>query len=67
MYADLFFASTASALNKLGGNGLAGWRYIFIVEGALTIVAGMGAYFILVDSVETAWVHLIVLCVVNTH
>jgi hypothetical protein len=35
-------------LNKLDGRGsLAGWRWIFIVEGLLTSVSGLMAFFII--------------------
>ncbi|KPI42047.1 High-affinity nicotinic acid transporter [Cyphellophora attinorum] len=34
--------------------GIAGWRWIFILEGVLTCVLGIGAYFIIVDFPEKA-------------
>ncbi|KAH8898121.1 retrograde regulation protein 2 [Thozetella sp. PMI_491] len=44
-------------MNGLGGYG--GWRWIFIMEGLLTILIGAGGYFLLVDfpdrAATTAW------------
>ncbi|KAI9632398.1 MFS general substrate transporter [Dioszegia hungarica] len=37
-----------------GVRGYSGWRWIFILEGLLTVVAGFFAYFIIVDYPETA-------------
>ncbi|KAK6003707.1 hypothetical protein QM012_009478 [Aureobasidium pullulans] len=37
-----------------GVGGLAGWRWIFILEGLLTFVVAIVAYFVLVDYPETA-------------
>jgi MFS family permease len=34
--------------------GIAGWRWIFILEGVLTCVIALGAYFIIVDFPEKA-------------
>ncbi len=60
----LFFgaATIAGAFGGLLAFGLAkaksgdyqGWSFIFFVEGALTIVAGIVAYFLLFDGVEKA-------------
>lgn len=37
-----------------GREGMAGWRWIFIIEGALTIVLGIGGYWALVDFPDKA-------------
>ncbi|TIA53911.1 MFS general substrate transporter [Aureobasidium pullulans] len=37
-----------------GVGGLAGWRWIFILEGLLTFLVAIVAYFVLVDYPETA-------------
>ena len=61
----LFFsaASVAGAFSGLlafgiahmdGVGGLAGWRWIFILEGILTVIVAIIAYFILFDYPETA-------------
>lgn len=60
----LFFsaATIAGAFGGLLAFGLAkaksgeyqGWSFIFFVEGALTIVAGIVAYFVLFDGIEKA-------------
>ena len=61
----LFFsaASIAGAFSGLlaygiahmdGVGGLAGWRWIFILEGILTVLVAISAYFILFDFPETA-------------
>ena len=34
--------------------GIAGWRWIFILQGVLTCVLGLGAYFLIVDFPEKA-------------
>ncbi|KAL9097803.1 MAG: hypothetical protein Q9165_000129 [Trypethelium subeluteriae] len=34
--------------------GLAGWRWIFILEGILTVVVALGSYFFIYDFPETA-------------
>lgn len=44
-----------------GHAGLNGWRWIFIIEGALTCVVGIGAYWMLVDfpdSTRKNWMFL---------
>ena len=40
--------------NMNGVGGLAGWRWIFILEGILTVVVAIAAYFFIYDSPETA-------------
>ncbi|KAI0128270.1 major facilitator superfamily transporter, partial [Xylariales sp. AK1849] len=35
--------------------GLAGWRWLFLVEGLISIVVGVMAVFLLPDNFETAW------------
>lgn len=37
-----------------GREGLTGWRWIFIIEGALTCFLGLGSYFLLVDFPDKA-------------
>lgn len=44
-----------SAIPHSGGVVNAGWRWIMIIEGVLTFVAGIVAYFLLPNSVATAW------------
>lgn len=41
--------------NLHGSHGLAGWRWLFLVEGLISIVVGIMALFLLPDSFETAW------------
>ncbi|KAF2167190.1 hypothetical protein M409DRAFT_66224 [Zasmidium cellare ATCC 36951] len=61
----IFFsaASAASAFSGLlafgiqhmdGAGGYAGWRWIFILEGIFTVVAGSGLYWLPADSPQTA-------------
>lgn len=49
----------AYGLMQLNGReGLTGWRWIFIIEGALTMFLGIGAYWMLVDfpdKAHTSW------------
>ncbi|KAI0347970.1 MFS general substrate transporter [Trametopsis cervina] len=41
-------AFLATGILKLRGvNGVAGWRYLFLLEGVLTFVIGIGSYFML--------------------
>lgn len=35
-----------------GIEGMAGWSWIFIIEGLITIVVGVAAYFVIVDTPE---------------
>ena len=45
----------ATGLNTLAGvNGNSGWRFIFWIEGAMTVVVGVVAYFLLFNDLETA-------------
>lgn len=37
-----------------GRQGIHGWRWIFIIEGALTVALGIGAYWVLVDFPDQA-------------
>lgn len=42
-------------LNQLDGKGgLAGWRYMFLVQGVITIVIGFATYFWMIDFPENA-------------
>ncbi|KIW11224.1 hypothetical protein PV08_10524 [Exophiala spinifera] len=40
--------------NMDGARGIAGWRWIFIIEGAVTVAIGIAVYFLIVDSPELA-------------
>ena len=45
----------ARGLHEIGTRGgLTGWRWIFIIEGLLTVVVGFTAYFILPNNLHTA-------------
>jgi hypothetical protein len=45
----------ARGLNAIGpAGGLQGWRYIFIIEGLMTVFIGVCSGFLLPDSIETA-------------
>ena len=41
--------------NLHGARSLAGWRWLFLVEGLISIVVGVVAVFMLPDNFETAW------------
>ncbi|KAF2112115.1 major facilitator superfamily domain-containing protein [Lophiotrema nucula] len=41
-------------MQMAGMQGLGGWRWIFIIEGTLTCVLGIGSYWMLVDFPEKA-------------
>ena len=44
-----------SAIHPTGSVVDASWRWIMIIEGLITFVAGVAAYFLLPNSVATAW------------
>ncbi|KAI1259316.1 MFS general substrate transporter [Xylariaceae sp. FL1019] len=53
--AGAFSGLLAYAISKLDGlGGLAGWRWIFILEGLATVVVAIAAFFLLYDFPETA-------------
>ncbi|KAB8611437.1 hypothetical protein FH972_025942 [Carpinus fangiana] len=53
--AGAFGGLLAAAIGKMNGvGGYAGWRWIFILEGLLTVVVGLTYYFILTDFPEEA-------------
>ncbi|KAF5004179.1 hypothetical protein FDECE_9317 [Fusarium decemcellulare] len=53
--AGAFSGLLAYALQKMDGiGGLAGWRWIFIIEGLATVVVGATCFWLLPDSPETA-------------
>ncbi|KAI1827963.1 major facilitator superfamily domain-containing protein [Xylaria intraflava] len=53
--AGAFSGLLAFAIAKLDGlGGLEGWRWIFILEGLVTVVVAVAAFFILHDFPETA-------------
>ncbi|KAH6889724.1 major facilitator superfamily domain-containing protein [Thelonectria olida] len=60
--ASAFSGILAYGLMQLGGReGLTGWRWIFIIEGALTIGLGIAGYWLLVDfpdSKRKSWAFL---------
>lgn len=41
--------------NLHGARGLAGWRWLFLVEGLISVVVGLMAVFMLPDNYEAAW------------
>jgi len=55
--AGAFGGLLARGLSSIGPVGSidAGWRWIMIIEGLLTFVAGVAAYFLLPNDVGTAW------------
>ncbi|OJD27884.1 hypothetical protein ACJ73_00722 [Blastomyces percursus] len=56
--AGAFSGLLAFGLAKLDGiGGLEGWRWIFLVEGAASVLLGVACFFILVDtpSLSTSW------------
>lgn len=45
----------ATGFLKMDGlQGLRGWRWLYIIEGAITVVVGIGAAFVIADRYETA-------------
>ncbi|OBT76134.1 hypothetical protein VF21_04858 [Pseudogymnoascus sp. 05NY08] len=53
--AGAFSGLLAFAIAKMDGvGGYEGWRWIFILEGLLTVVVATGAYFIMYDFPDTA-------------
>lgn len=53
--AGAFGGLLAAAIGKLAGKGgYAGWRWIFLLEGALTVVVSVAAFFLLPDFPEDA-------------
>ncbi|CAM1503342.1 Fc.00g081180.m01.CDS01 [Cosmosporella sp. VM-42] len=53
-FASAFSSILAYALMQLGGReGISGWRWIFIVEGAITCALAIGCYWLLVDFPES--------------
>lgn len=53
--AGAFSGLLAFAISKMDGiAGLEGWRWIFILEGLVTVVVAIAAYFLLYDFPETA-------------
>ena len=53
--AGAFSGLLAYAISKMEGvGGLAGWKWIFILEGLLTVAVAVAAFFILYDFPDTA-------------
>ncbi|KAL6251807.1 hypothetical protein RBB50_002017 [Rhinocladiella similis] len=53
--AGAFSGLLAYAISKMDGvGGYAGWRWIFILEGLVTVLAAVGAFFALYDFPDTA-------------
>lgn len=53
--ASAFSGLLAFAIENMDGiGGLAGWRWIFIVEGIATVVIGSTCFFLLPDGPDTA-------------
>ncbi|GMG35696.1 unnamed protein product [Aspergillus oryzae] len=53
-----FSGLLAAGLSKMDGvGGYSGWRWIFLIEGLITVVLGVLTFFLLVDSPEisTKW------------
>ena len=55
MIASAFGGLLASAIAKMDGiGGYSNWRWIFILEGILTILIGIAAFFFIADFPEEA-------------
>ncbi|XMA13204.1 hypothetical protein WAI453_005995 [Rhynchosporium graminicola] len=53
--AGAFGGLLAAAIGKMAGTaGLGGWQWIFIIEGLLTLVVAAFAYWVIVDTPESA-------------
>lgn len=53
--AGAFSGLLAFAISKMNGvGGLEGWRWIFILEGMVTVVVAIASYFLLFDFPDTA-------------
>ncbi|KAH8681910.1 MFS nicotinic acid transporter Tna1 [Xylariales sp. PMI_506] len=53
--AGAFSGLLAFAISKMDGvGGLAGWRWIFILEGMVTVLVAVASFFLLYDFPETA-------------
>ncbi|CAI7597579.1 unnamed protein product [Penicillium palitans] len=53
-----FSGLLAAGISKMDGiGGYAGWRWIFIIEGLITVILGIGCFFLLIDSprLSTRW------------
>jgi MFS family permease len=51
---DSFQGILAYGLSRISTPSLAGWRWIYIIEGAITVAAALGAWFFLVDFPQKA-------------
>lgn len=48
-----FSGLLAAAIAKMDGiGGYEGWRWIFIIEGIVTVVLGLATFFLLIDTPE---------------
>ena len=55
MVATAFGGLLASAISEMDGvHGLSNWRWIFILEGILTILIGIAAFFLVPDFPQQA-------------
>ena len=46
--AQLLCAFIGTGILRMGGlHGVAGWRYLFLIEGAVTLAAGIGSFFLM--------------------
>ncbi|KAK1144563.1 hypothetical protein N8T08_005436 [Aspergillus melleus] len=54
-FSGAFSGLLAFAIAKLdGARGIAGWRWIFLIEGAITVAAGLAMPFLIVENAERA-------------